>query len=144
MHRRTKIRNKLADVIKAALPSISVRTNSLYLAQTLPAVHIKAAAESINLKDSYFSGVVNYAREFDITVEITAADRLDVSEVVDSLCEKIEKAIEDNSTLGGLCSRVIPQSTEFDFDSGDNPEIPMCQAILTFRVYYSTPANDPT
>lgn len=144
MHRRTQIRNQIATTLAAAggLAGISIEKNTLYLAVSLPAITIKTLTEEINMGESSISPL-RYARELDVEITLTCAAKTGVDALADTYCEAIEVALENDSTLSGLCDRLLLRKSEFEFDGGDNPETPMARAVLTYRVYYSTPANNP-
>lgn len=144
MHRRTQIRNQIATTLTAAsgLAGVSIEKNTLYLASALPAITIKTLTEEVNLGESSISPL-RYARELDVEITVTCAAKTGVDTLADNYCEAIEVALENDNTLSGHCSRLLLQKTEFEFDGGENPETPMARAVFTYRIYYSTPANNP-
>ena len=144
-HARTLIRQKIADVLQATFPSVTIDKNRLYVYQSAPNITVKTVSEEINFEESSRSGNrTHYARELEVQLDVVCASSTNLDTLLDDYGEQIESAMSSNFKLDGLCNFLHLIKTEMEFESDEKPDVPLARMVLTYKVFYVTTSTDPS
>ena len=130
--RRKLITSAVAAAV--AVPGLTVfRSRAAALARgEVPAVLVEPKEESVETRSSGQA-----IRDFRLSIAVfIRSDTPD--DDLDPFLVAIHAALCADMTLGGLCARIIEESTEWTMDEAD---LTAMEASLVYRIRYSTPWN---
>jgi hypothetical protein len=132
-HKRTTIRNNIADVLKA-IPSIK----SFQIGRTvdieqdeLPHCTIEALDD--NVESMHLNGATNHTME--ISLVVTVRDLTNIYDTLDAIAEDIETALLDDDDLDSNINMIDIQRTTFTLSD----EQPLGEMRLVYYVSYLNP-----
>lgn len=134
MHQRQRIR----EAAKAQLLNKTSAADKVYETRVIPMLQLKLPAVSVyTLSDSVNeSSDSEHTRELDLVIEAYVAAGNNVDDAIDTLCEQIENAIDDDATLNGTCQEALLSSSDLEvFEEGSKL---IGFARLTYSVVYRT------
>jgi len=76
-------------------------------------------------------------RDFGVVVTVIARGQIP-DKVADGVVERMHNTLTADQTLGGLCARIVEESTKWDFENAD---MSACIVEVRYRFRYITPAT---
>lgn len=140
------VRQQIREYFETQLTGIPIVGNNVFASRVDPLTRAKLPAiiiytQSERSEDNSFSQRRTQVRTAEIAVEAYVRALTDFDDALDSISVEIEKAVLDDTTLGGLAVHCVLSSTEAQY-SGES-EQPVATIRLTFDVLYRTETGKP-
>lgn len=134
---RKEIRNRVIELLSAAniVPTGRLFRNRMRSLETaeLPAMLVYTFDEPVV---KHAESPKEYERRLSLSVEIVGTASEDLDDLLDDLADRVEKVINDNYDLGGLCRDIDLSNTESQYS--DEGHKAAGAVRMTFIVTYYT------
>lgn len=151
MHHRSKIRERLVDVLNTTAIAV---TGPVEASRRIPLprdftrstiVQTLDEASKLDLEDDEDGDGLERSVRFQIIVTLKEGEDPDLA--LDDVAEAVEAAIEDDDELQGLVHSIRLDSTRFDIPAAngdeERPTQPVIRIGFIYTARYFTAANDP-
>ena len=138
MPTKTDIRNDIKSTLVAAAnfgDRVYIGKYDPIPEDNLPAALDRFVAEEID-PITHLPRRVARVAEYAVDVYAVESSGAEVESALDTLCDAVEGAIDDDTTLGSTCRDCYPTRIEYEVSTENNKDFG--RAEITLRVYYET------